>query len=414
MKTVLRMMTALVLSGFVTSASAQDTFKIYWNQDHLYDAYQAVFDQFAAEHGLEVQVEVFSWPDMQTRLLADFSGGTAPDLLEVPAPWTVDYGSQGQLEDLSERLDGWPERSDWFEGTWPEVTLDESIYGVKLHHTAFGFFYNKDLLEEAGLEPRAPRTLQEFRDYAETIAEELGPNVLAFGFDADPFYLTPFISTENTPQLVADGQVAINTPEVAEALAILQEIAQNDWALIPEPGASYQSSRRAFIDGQTAMMISGPWDIAGLADLAPDLDYGVGPIPVLEGLTSRPPSAGVATAIPTGSSQQDLAWELMQRLTSVETEVAATREANMLMPRQSWAENPEVQALERVAAFLPMVQNATPFDLEARRLGVSEIVGTGEVFTNFYQTLIYGRLSAAQALEEYTLEANQLIEGAGR
>lgn len=395
-------------------AGAQSTFTIYWNQDHLYDAYQEVFDAFAEEHGLTLDVQVFAWPDLQTRLLADFSAGTVPDLIEVPAPWTVDYGGMGQLVDLTERLEAWPDRDEWFEGAWPEVTLEGSIYGVKLHHTAFGFFYNRELLEQAGLEPRAPETLEEFRTYAETTYEALGPNVLAFGFDADPFYLTPFISTENTPQLVQDGEIAIDTPEVVEALEILQEVAGNDWALLPEPGASYQSSRRAFIDGQTAMMISGPWDIAGLADVAPDLDYGIGPIPVLEGLTSRPPAAGVAVAIPTAASQQDLSWELIDRLTEVEVQVAATLEAGMLFPRRSWAEHPEVQGLERVSDFLPMVANATPFDLEARQAGVPEIVGTGEVFTEFYQTLIYGRLPAAEALAAYVEEANALLGRAAR
>ena len=409
-KTLQTLLSISFIALLLSTASAQQSFTIYWNSNHMYDAYQAEIDAFAAENNLDIKIETFLWPDMTTRLLADFSAGTAPDLIEVPAGWTADFGTKNLLKPLNDELAAWEDSSDWFDSTWPEVTVGDDIFGVKLHHTSLGFFYNKDLLKAAGLEPVPPATLQELRDYAKTVTENLGPEVLGFGFDADPGYFNGFFATENNPSLIKDNKVTLDSPEVIEALTILQEIASSGWALLPEPGASYQSSRRAFFEGKTAMMISGPWDLATLASDAPDMDYGIAAVPVLEGLASRPPAAGTAVAIPAAAKNADLAWQLIQRLTSVEVETAATIEAGMLMPRKTWAESEEVLSLPRIADFVPLVEAATPFDLEANRLGLSQLVGTGDVYTEFFQNIIYNRVTPEVAVEQYAREANQLIE----
>ena len=61
------------------------------------------------------------------------------------------------MQDITEQVDAWEDRSDWFEATWGETTVNGAIYGVKLHHTALGLFYNKDLFEQAGLDPESRR-----------------------------------------------------------------------------------------------------------------------------------------------------------------------------------------------------------------------------------------------------------------
>lgn len=389
------------------------TFRMYWNTNHRYDVYQQVIDDFAEEHNLVVDLETFLWPDMRTKLLTDFSGGTVPDLIQVPAPWISEFGANGLLMDMTEQIAAWPESSDWFEPAWIEVTSEGRRYGMKNHHTTFGLFYNRELFREAGLDPDAPpRHLHEFREYMEIIAEELGPNILGFAFDQDAGYLVNFFANSEVPQLIIDNRIAIDTPEIRQSLEILQEIAANDWALIAEPGASYQTARRAFIEGSVAMMLSGPWDLASLADLAPDMDFGIAVPPHLEGVEPRTIVAGTAMGIPVGANHSDLAWELMQRLTDLEIQVAATQEAGMLMPRQSWADDPRVQELPGVSDFARIVPFAVPFDIEAASRGLSDIMwsgGGGDLTIQLYQNIIYNRRSASEALETYVREGNRLL-----
>ena len=74
---------------------AQETFTIYWNSNHYYDVYDEVFQQFAEENNLELDIQNLLWPDMRTKLLADFTAGTVPDFLEVPAPGLPNSGRRG-------------------------------------------------------------------------------------------------------------------------------------------------------------------------------------------------------------------------------------------------------------------------------------------------------------------------------
>lgn len=403
----------LFAGGQAEPADGPQPFTMYWNTNHNYEVYQEVIDEFAAENNLEIDVQTYLWPDMRTKLLTDFSGGTVPDMIQVPAPWISEFGSQGLMSPLDDRIAAWPESSDWFDAAWIEVTSNDVRYGVKNHHTTFGLFYNRDLFREAGLDPNAPpESLNEFRDYMETIAEELGPDVLGFAFDQDAGYLVNFFANADTAALLNGDQIAIDTPEVREALEILQEIAANEWALIAEPGASYQNARRAFIEGSVAMMISGPWDLANLANNAPDMDYGIAVPPHIDGVEPRTIVAGTAIGIPEGSPNPDLAWELLTRLTALDVQIAATEEAGMLMPRRSWSESEVVQSIPGVSDFARIVPFAVPFDIEAASRGFTEIMwsgGGGDLTTQLYQNIIYARTPAAEALEDYVREGNRLI-----
>ena len=383
---------------------------IYWNPDHLYDVYEEVIAQFAAEYDLEVNMQVFNWNDFRAKLNADFAAGTVPDLIEVPSPWIAEFASLGSLVDLTEEIRGWEESEDWLESTWIEVSNDDRLYGMKLHHTAFGLFYNVDHFAAAGVEP--PTTLAELEGVIDAIDSVLGPEIAAFGFDPTGQYLVPFLASTETPYLIEDGQVAIDTPAVRETLRRLQTIARSGNVIIPDPGGEEARTnvRQLFFAGQLSMMISGPWEVGNIRNNFPDLNYSVAMIPSLESVEGLTLTAGVGLAIPEGGDVDPaLVFELMRRLTALDIEVAATLEAGMLMPRVSWADDPRVQDDATVRLFGPILPRAVPFDIDVRKRGLPEITWGGPVFRRLYQTMIYTDLDMDAALDEYIREANRLI-----
>lgn len=417
-KTGLVILLAIVCAASVSANGGSDSssteaseITIYWNPDHLYDVYNEVIDEFAAEKGLTVNRQVYNWNDFKTKLNADFSAGTVPDLIEVPSPWIAEYAAMGQLEDLTAKIDGWSESEDWFESTWVEVSANNMKYGMKLHHTAFGIFYNKDHFQAAGIsEP--PATLEDLEVAINKIDAVLGPDVRAFGFDPTGQYLVPFLASAETPLLIDGDEVAIDTPVIRETLKVLQNIASSGKVIIPDPGGEEARSnvRQLFFNGAMSMMISGPWEIGNLKKNFPELNYGVAMVPHLDGVDGRTLTAGTGLAIPKGSKiGKDLVFELMQRLTSVDVEVAGTLEAGMLMPRRGWSSDPRIQDDPVVAMFGPILPVATPFDIDVRKLGLPEITWGGPVFGKLYETMIYSDNDMDEALDAYVIEANRLI-----
>ncbi|TJW30686.1 MAG: sugar ABC transporter substrate-binding protein, partial [Mesorhizobium sp.] len=67
-----------------TTAHAE-TLTLYWNAGHAYQAYSDVIKKFETDHpGWSVRWEKFQWPDMRTKLVADFAAKNSPDLAAEP------------------------------------------------------------------------------------------------------------------------------------------------------------------------------------------------------------------------------------------------------------------------------------------------------------------------------------------
>ncbi|MCF7945053.1 MAG: sugar ABC transporter substrate-binding protein [Spirochaetia bacterium] len=393
------------------SAEEQKVLNYYWNPDHLYNIYDEVINEFAEENGYAVNSQILNWGEFQTKITADFAAGTVPDLIEVPSPWIAEFASKGFLEDLTEEITSHPSYDDFFESTWTEVSYDEKIYGMKLHHTCFGLFYNKEHFNKAGLEP--PETLEDLVNVIDVIDNKLGPDIQAFGFDPTGQYLIPFLASAETPYLIEDGASALDTPAVRKTLKTLQNIANSGKVFVPDPGSEDTRGdvRILFLTGKISMMISGPWEIGNIKNNYPDLDYGLVMVPHLSGVEPRTLTAGTGLAIPKGAKiPKDKIFELMTRLTDTDTEVAATLEAGMLMPRASWAEDPRVAEEKAVKLFGKVLTYATPFDIGVRKVGLPEITWGGSVFSKMYQKMLYTDKSMDDALNEYIKETNRLLK----
>ena len=399
--------------GKQEAVGAAKELTLYWNPQHDYKAYNKVIDGFAAEYGFKINKQLFSWPDFKTKIKADFVAGTVPDLIETPPTWFLEYATQDLLYELTDGIKSWPEHSDWFDATWKEVTYKDKIVGIKLHHTCFALFYNKDMFQKAGLDPgRGPKDLTEFEQYIDIIDKKLGPDIKSFAFDPDGQFLLPFLASAETPDMVAaDNKSALGTPAIRDTLKRLQKVARSKKVVTADPGAQTGiAMAKMFINEKLAMYISGPWDVGNIMTNAPNLKYGVAMPPHVASVEARTLTAGTGLAIPKKSKYAKEAWELIKRLTSVETEVAATLEAGMLMPRKGWLKDPRISEIGSVKYFAPVLPYGVPFDVSVQRLGVPEITWTGSVFRKLYETMVYSDQDMDKALDAYIEEANRLIK----
>ena len=160
------------------------------------------------------------------------------------------------------------------------------------------------------------------------------------------------------------------------------------------------------------MILTGPWDIGNIQSTNPELNYGVAMVPVLEGVEPRTLAAGTAVGIPDGTDKADLAWKLLQRITAVDTEVAATLEAGMLMPRQSWLEDERLADVPAVNDFADLLTAAEPFDIDVRGRGVNSVTWGGDIFSQLYQNLIYNEVPSDEALDQYIQDSNRALSRA--
>ncbi len=400
-------LTAAVFAAATTAVSAE-TLTVYWNAGHAWDAYQAVITQFEADNpGWTVQWEKFQWPDMRTKLIADFSVGNTPDLTAEPGGWVQEFAQQGLLKPLDEYIAkdgeamGYP--ADWQEFSVTRNMIDDSYYGVQIHLTCATLVYNVDLLKEAGFDA-PPTTWEEFREVAmaTTKAGRFGfaPNPVTsydwpWRFQAGAHYYDP-----------APHKVTFDSPEAAKALQFVADLIHDDKAApLPVTGADYEGPQKLFTAGRAAMIITGPWDVTPIKTGNPNLNWAIAPS--LTDQVQATQAGGVSLMIPAAAKHPDMAWELLKRFVSLETELAASIPNGMTMPRKSWAASPDVQADPVLGSFGQCLPYARDITAQLRLTGKSARVE--ELLKTAVDEVIYNDRPAAEVLAQYAAEANKFL-----
>ena len=402
-------------NGSTTSSGgggSAKTLQVYWNTGHTYTAYKQVIDKFQQDHaGWTVNLQPYQWPDMRTKLLANFSSGTVPDLVEEVGGWVPEFGLEGKLHSLQPYINkdgtnmGFPD--DWQPFTVKRNTLNGEVYGIQLHLTCMLLFYNMTLLQQAGIS-QPPTTWDEFLTAAKATTKN---DVYGFAPNQDSTYAWPWLLQNNVS--IYDPQKKVVTMDNENAYQALQFqadlIHKYKVAPIPLASADYEGPQKLFSAGRAAFIVTGPWDIEPILSGSPDLKWGIAQ--ALKGQTQATPSAGTSLMIPKQAKNPDMAWELIKRFVALDIELAVTKEASMTMPRKSWGKQPIVQSLSRIAPFAQGLTYAQSQEAELQRTGKSAAVDS--LFTKAYQDVIYRNIPASVVLQEFVAAANKALAQKG-
>jgi multiple sugar transport system substrate-binding protein len=213
---------------------------------------------FTEETGIEVEVVPMAGADQDQALVTGAASGNVPDVILHDSAQTSAWTSQGLLdaEAAGATVDVLGAGT-FNENALDAVTLDGQVA------------YRADLLEEAGVAP--PTDLAGLAEAATAVKEELGITGLAFGTQAGTASATEGIqSLFQTAgcELVADGEVVIDSPECAEAAGHFLTLRDSSVA----GDFDVESARAAYLDGQAGMLLFSTHildELAGLDEANP-------------------------------------------------------------------------------------------------------------------------------------------------
>jgi len=237
-------------------------------------AIKEIVDAWNAEND-DVQVEIIQagWDGTYDKLITQFTGGTAPDIIHFEASSIASFAADGYLADLTDLIDP-ALKSDISEGIWDSVTHDGQIIAYPSTLQSYMAFANVDLLEEAGIEVPQDGTLtwDQLRDMAKKATKDgqyglgwgLGSPTstimsLALGFDGG------FFEGEGE-----DVTIDVGDPELA-VVDRIHEMAYTDKSIDPtsltQSGSDVLAS---FYGGKIAMTVQGSFQATNIANDAPD------------------------------------------------------------------------------------------------------------------------------------------------
>ena len=215
-----------------------------------------------------------------TRLTTAFAAGNGPDIFLISPGDFLRYYNGGVLEDLTPYMEK-EAIADFYPQALATRTVDGRIYGLPMEQEPLAIFYDVAAFEEHGLsEADLPTTWDQMLELGR---EMTGGERAGLVFETLPGYYQnftfyPWLWQAGGDVIDTDSQTPIFSGDAAiEALALFQDAVATGAAPRTRPANGDIVS--ALTGGYAAMWQGGIFDLAALAQNAPEYDYGIFSLP---------------------------------------------------------------------------------------------------------------------------------------
>lgn len=278
----------------------------------------------------------------EDKINAALTTNTLPDVLTMDGPNTAAYANSKVIQPLDDYLTN---LDDFLPSIIEQGTYNDQLYSIGYSESGVGFYYNKQMLEDAGVDLNAlptvdnPWTWDEFNELLKTLSNTYEGPVLDMGFNDHSEWLlyafSPFVWSAGGDITNAEGTEAIGYFDSEETVSAFEFI-QN---LVEEGYSTITPVDKGFHTGQYPLYMSGSWTMQELDNEYKDIEYGIMPYPVSPDTNKLvSPTGSWAYGMSSSTDNPEGAGALIEFLTS-EQELYDMSMGNTVLPaRQSVAD----------------------------------------------------------------------------
>jgi raffinose/stachyose/melibiose transport system substrate-binding protein len=373
--------------------------------------WQKLADQYMAENpNVNIEITVLENEAFKTKLTTVMQSGEPPDIFQSWGGGVMnEYANAGLLKDITADLDadGGAWRNTFAPGALGVYSLDGKNYGVPWDMGMVGFWYNKDLFAQAGIDA-PPTTWTELLEDVQKL-KDAGITPIALG-EGDKWpghfwyaYLSTRLCGKEGFQAAALRSGAFTDSCFVEAGNKILELNALEPFQEGFLGATYGDEATAVGNGKAAMELMGQWAPAVQKDNSENKE-GIGdslawfPFPEVEGGAGAPADAfGGGNGFGIGKNASPEAIDFVKWLTSKEAQIACA-EAGFCIPVVAGGEEGLTDP------FLLTIQQ-TLAEADYFQLYYDQALppATGSVVNDSVQGIFAGTLTpeeAAQAIED--------------
>lgn len=201
------------------TAKEQQVVEFVANNAKADTIYAKVIEKFEAENP-DIKVKLNVVTD-QTAMDVRLAQGEYPGVMEIPVLDVKRYASMGILEPLDEKISD-EDKKDYGEGVMQTATFEGHIYSLPFYTDDIALYYNKDMVEKAGIQ--MPGNPDEAWDWDTLVGnakkvQEVNNTSYALAIGSDISIFMPLLYSNNATVLNADQTAAgINSPEAIETI----------------------------------------------------------------------------------------------------------------------------------------------------------------------------------------------------
>lgn len=287
------------------------------------------FKQYSKEY-TEAHGNPVSWQqvvgDYQAKLLTQLAGGSAPDAFYVGDSSMAPLIASGKLVDLTEFLNS-PDSAIKPDSTFPGLIEwckgeDGGLYGVPVDCNPKVFWFNKGLLEEAGVTTN-PAQAYEGGTWNQAALDDMLTKVKATGkrgmvVEANWFDFVSLITTFGGTAFDDEKCVWDTDPKAMEVLSWLFDHFKAETITFGGALPKGQGVDALFYGNQLASIQYGRWILPNLKKLK-NLQYDIAPMPSDTGNEIKPVAVYCAAmSVNTDAKDQQAALQFMSRYVSAD------------------------------------------------------------------------------------------------
>jgi len=284
---VLALAIATAMGGMTSMSYGQATVE-YWDMQWgagYQEAATALAEKFNAEHpDIKVDYHSVSWANWYETYASAVAAGTEPDAATGGAFMGVqmyDAGAVGQLDELIEQMKADGTYADFLEGVPERLQYDGHYIGLPFIIDTRVWWYRKDMLEQAGVEP--PKNWTEFRAALKAVKEKTGKAGIVISADATQGLQNVLVFMINNGGGVydKDGNYNLVSDRNKEAMQFMSDLVADGSVHEASVGATFDQANGLLMSGEAAFVLGQP----GFADsLSPEDREKVAILPPMEGL----------------------------------------------------------------------------------------------------------------------------------
>lgn len=316
---ILMMLILVLLIGLLGVVNAAKKVTIWcWDPNFNVAIMEEAASRYQKLHpDVEFEVVSMAKADVEQKLNTILASGVKKGLPEIVL--IEDYNAQKYLQSYPGSFADLTKKFNYKEFAPYKVklmTLNGKVYGVPFDSGVAGFFYRRDYIEQAGIDPEELKniTWDKFIEIGKVVKEKTGKYMIS-GDPYDGGLMRILLHSAGTWYFDEKGNPKIANNEVLkEALRIYKEIFSSG---IAKETSGWNEWVASFNNGEVASVITGVWIIGSIkAEKSQSGKWGVLPVPRLDlpGSVNASNLGGSSWYVLNNSENRDVAIDFLREI----------------------------------------------------------------------------------------------------
>lgn len=335
---------------------------------------QGLFDKYTQKSGVPVEVNAGVVND---KILAALTSSEPPDIIVLSGGDAVkSLAKENVVLQLNDTINSSGiDLNDFYPASLIQCKQGDVIWCLPWGADIYALYWNKDLFEEAGLDPeKPPKTMEELVEYADKLTKKEADGKLSqigfipdFSWSHSDLYsrmMGGYWVSEDSTKITVDSDPVIASLKWAQQF--YTKYGKENVLSFTTALGEYQSPDQGFYAGKVAMMVDGEWQVGPnfISKYKPELNYGVAAFPPPADHPERANTAvvqGSVTIIPSGVKDKTASAKLLAWMMSPDI-IAEEMAANSNLPTsKKAAEDPRFKTIQHFDLFINLMgdKNAT-------------------------------------------------------